>query len=102
MTSRASRRRLLAPQLVVARDLQESRQRLLVRAAVVDVARGRGPRQLVGTHEVAPADLGGIQTEIARDLIEPALGHGGADRVTARSPLRGRALVLAQHTQLVL
>src|SRR5439155_7796296 len=94
-----ARRRLLASQAVVRRGLQQPRQRRLIAAAVVDVPRRRGVRELLGTHEIAAAHLDGVELEVARDQVDHALRHRGGDRVADRAVLRGDDLVLRDHLE---
>ena len=94
-----ARRRLLASQAVVRPGLQQPRQRRLIAAAVVDVPRRRGVRELLGTHEIAAAHLAGVELEVARDQVDHALRHRGGDRVADRAVLRGDDLVLRDHAE---
>ena len=99
MTAFGASRFLLTPQLVVAGNLQRPRQRRLIAAAVEDVAGRRGVRKIFGAHEIAASHLGWIESEIARDEIDHALGHGGSNRMSDGAVLRGDDLVLRHDAE---
>ena len=97
--SLAAGRRLLTPEAVVLRDLQEPRERGVIAAAVENVA-GRGRvREVIGAHEIAAAQLRRIDPEVAGDELDHALGDRGGDRMPHGAVLRGDDLVLRDHTQ---
>ncbi len=68
------RRRLLAPQLGVARELHGSVQDRRVVAAVVETARRRPVRHLAGLDQVAPAQLDRVEGEPLREEVHHPLG----------------------------
>jgi len=97
--ARRARGPLLAPERVVPRGLEQRLERGVVAAAVVDVPRGGGVRELVGAHEVASPELRRVEPEIARDQLDHALGHGGRDRMPDGAVLGGDHLVLGDHLE---
>jgi len=59
----------------------------------------RGVRKIFGAHEIAASHLGWIESEIARDEIDHALGHGGSNRMSDGAVLRGDDLVLRHDAE---
>ena len=94
-TPATARLGLLRPQPLVAGEPQRLLERLGIIAAVVDEARGRAERVGLGTDEVAPADLGGIEAQALGHQIQRALhdegAHGHPDAaIGAQRRLAGR------------
>ena len=105
---------LLAPQLVVADLLERQLERLLVFAGVVLEARGRLVRELVRRDEVLDADLGRVDVQLVRRVLDQALdqvgrlgdaeraavGHAARRLVRVRAvgdDVRGGQVVRARH-----
>src|SRR4030095_13153041 len=84
---------------VVRGDLQEPRERGVIAAAVESVAGGGRVREVFGAHEIAPAQLGRIDAEVAGDELDHALGDRGGDRMAHGAVLRGDDLVLRDDAQ---
>src|SRR5207245_6107919 len=78
-------RLLLAPQLVVTRNLEKPCQRGLIAATVEDVAGHRGVRKLLGAYENAAAHLGWIESQIARGAICHACCYGVGEGLSDRA-----------------
>jgi hypothetical protein len=80
---------------------QGALERVLRVAAVDDQPGRRGKRQLGGVDEVPPADVGGVEAGAARDHVDHALAHEGAQRHPDAAVGPGRALVRRHRVGIV-